>query len=59
MEGRYEIEGERMSRWVDPGVRLNDFEIHVEGDRMIFEFPDGKEFLLTRCVGNDAVERGG
>ncbi len=46
--GHFEVDGERISRWVDPGLQLLDFRFRIEDGHLRLVFPDGKVFSFDR-----------
>lgn len=48
VRGSYSIDHDTISRWVDPGVQLQDFRYHAAADELDLIFPDGRVFTLRR-----------
>lgn len=50
IKGHFEVHGDRLTRWVDPGLQLLDVRVDVDDEHLALIFQDGKTFRFDRMV---------
>ncbi len=55
IKGRFEVHGDQITRWVDPGLQLLDIRFDMDDEHLALILQDGKTFQFDR-VGEAAAQ---